>query len=176
MKSIFIDGISEGSWTGGGGDAHAELDTAKLATFRVAFAKDEGAVDVVYGGMLVTALSESLEEGYAQRDVLSDSFVTLATGAMPTGITMRGFVARLPEQDGRIDFLDLYDKYLRGTQVEKAALDLEVLLKGRCVFKLALQNVQVNESTQYENLTEITLAGVGYDYQPVPWLGDADET
>jgi len=177
LRSIFIDGISKGSWAGGGGggDFHNLIDTARLATFRVPYAYNDYS-DFVYGDMIVTALSESLEEGVSQMEVLSDSFVAFATGAMPIGVVIRGFLARMPEQDGRLDFLDAYERYLRGTRVGRGGVDMEVLLKGRAMFKFSLQSVTISESTQYENFTEVSMSGIAYEYQPTVLLGDSDDT
>lgn len=170
MKSIFIDGIAEGSFSGGGSDFHELLDTAQLAVFRIPFVQDDYSA-FMYEDMLITAISESLEEGFAQIIVKSDSFVTFATGAMPIGISIQGFLARVPGKDDRLSFLSAYEKFMRGTQVSKQGVDMEFLLKGRAMFKFSLQGVDVSETTQYENLTGVTLTGVGYDYQPVALVG-----
>ena len=167
MKTVFTDGFTEGSWAGGGGVNHELLDTAQLATFRVKCIDPAEGYGFDYGDMIVTAMSESLEEGIAQMSTKTDSYVAFSTGAMPVGIMIRGFVARMPTQDGRLDFLFLYNDIIRGTKMEFYAFDMEVLLKGRAMFSFSLQSIVVSETITYENLTEITLTGVGYNYQPV---------
>ena len=165
MKSIFIDSTADGSWCGGGDAAHNQIDTSTLAVFKTTMADVE---QETFHDILITSISEAFSEGESRHGVITDSFISLATGANPIKINLSGYLIRAQSQDNRSDFLKVYKSSFRGTAAQRNLHHLEFLLKGSCSFKFSLHDLSVVESTTLQDLTQVVLTGIAYDYVVIP--------
>lgn len=133
--------------------------------------------------MIITDVSEQFSEGEARFNVLSDGFVSFATGANPINISIQGWLFVNEENDQRLSFLKRYQDQYRGTEATKIrdlVGDLELLFVLKDTqFKLNLISCQVKENAAIPDYTHVTLAGVAYDYQaqyvPVEYSSDDAE-
>jgi len=163
MKSIFdsdTGALDSGTWSGGGTDVHNVLKTEDLSVFR--YTGEEG--ETLFQDMVIVNIAETFSEGESRADVMTDTYVSFATGAQPIGITISGYLVRLTKYDSRIDFLKVYDEKLRGTKIGAVEWDLEFCLKDATIFTLALQRVQIIDSIQFPDMTAVSLQGVAYNY------------
>lgn len=168
MYSIFDNTTDKdgSAWSGGGvGGVHDTLDTSKLATFSYEFSGD-----MLFQDMVITTLSETHKEGEGRSDVFGDTFVSMATGAEPIGIQLAGWVVRVKGYDSRADFIDIYQKKLRGSASASAGDRLVFSLKQSVVFTLSLQSVIIREDASNPDFTNVVFTGMASNYRVIPIL------
>lgn len=130
--------------------------------------------------MIITDVNEQFSEGESRINVLSDTFMSFATGAHPIQVSISGWLYVSEEQDHRVDFLNLYEHYFRGSAVSRSrkegedGWELQFMLK-HTYFKLNLMNCQVQDTVTVPDFTKISLTGTAYDYGSL-YVEAPDET
>jgi hypothetical protein len=166
MRSIFTDHPTDpefGVFGGAYDDVNDSLDTSKLSVFRF---KDDTDTPV-YQDLFITNITEGFSEGHHLIDVFGDSFVDFSFGANPIGVTIQGYLVKLKEYDSRADFLDVYEKKIRGTAVQSADRELQFLFNQTTRFIFYIQQLQVAENAQLAELTGVSMQGISFDYEVV---------
>lgn len=119
---------------------------------------DQGVYEV-----LITFMGEGHSEAHEIKDVYADTFLAYAMGAMPIDIALSGFVYLSPDQDHRLDLIAMYDKALRGSQVQKHKLKLDFVLQNTYM-RLLIDSIALSYSAEQQDFAQMSLTGQGYRY------------
>jgi hypothetical protein len=150
---------------------YESIDPSQLSVFKY---KDTD-VDR-FASLLVTSISEAFIEGEARTQLLSDNFVSFATGGTPIGIVITGLLLKVTTADHRADFIDSYNDYLRGTAATLAGEQVTFMLKQKTVFDFDIQRVGFAEAAVLPEITQVTIEGVASNYQVLDIIETADTT
>ncbi len=123
--------------------------------------------------MYVQSISESHSEGHDIVDVLADTFVCMTMGANPVKINIEGVVPTTKERDYRLNFLDIYNEYYRGTKLAERRILLYFIYLDS-FFKMRLESINVFESSDLEDMTQINVKGIGFGFMKL-MVGDDPE-
>lgn len=113
--------------------------------------------------IIVLNVSEAHDEGVVTHNTMSDTVLNFATGAVPVGITVNGYLLTIPGKDDRVNFLKLYAEKLRGRALAKTKSVLYFGYKDT-VYRLYITQLNLANSVQNETMVNISFTGVASHY------------
>ena len=126
----------------------------------------KSAMDLAENGFwryVVTDINESHDEGMVLHNTLSDTVTLFATGAIPIGIQINGFVLTVPGKDDRTNFLKLYSDRIRGRVLDRTRSVLYFGYKDT-LMRLFITQMAISNDAGNEMYTNLIITGVASHY------------
>lgn len=112
---------------------------------------------------MLLAFVEDHSEAFSMDKGLSDSFTIMSTGTNCIRVAMSGLLYKTKEYDYRLDFLYIYENYLRGYKLEDNDCELQVVVEDT-QFYFKPFGLQYSQNTMTPDFDNLNMVGVAYHY------------
>jgi hypothetical protein len=120
-----------------------------------------------YYNFILSRFSEDHTEAFSGSRYLSDAFAVFGSGAVPVKVVLSGYLNNDTKINHLIDFINLYNSFIRGYSQSRFKFDLNVWVEGTFfIFKPDMFDFVIDSSNSNpDNMVPFLLTGTGFKYK-----------
>ena len=113
--------------------------------------------------LFLLGFGENHSESFSLDKGVCDSFTVMSTGTNVIKLSFSGLLLMYKEYDYRLDFLYLYDTFMRGYQLESNNMELQMTIENT-IFNYKPFGLQYSQSVDIPDFVRISMSGIAYKY------------